>query len=211
MRKRDAVSGPVLIKSRLPRTQAAAVQRHCSASSAAHRTPATQESKRSGSTGGESRYAFRSKAEMGGRRRGIPLGREAPAGADPALFRLRRGICDYLAGAGRGELLDRTLFPVALTVTPHRGHLVVVRRLRLDRPEAHAEDRVGMTPVQPDVRFCRLVQVFWIRAVMYYGEVIVRTPRVIGCPPHNRQIAVSRFELWSLGNPDSCSLRVRRK
>ncbi len=30
LRKRDAVSGPVLIKSRLPRTQAAAVQRHCS-------------------------------------------------------------------------------------------------------------------------------------------------------------------------------------
>src|SRR6266852_5270794 len=145
------------------------------------------------------------------RQRGMRRGREAPAGAEPALFRLRRGRRDYLARAGRGEVVNSALLPIALTIAPHRGHLVVVRRLRLDRAQAYTEDCIGMTPVQPDMRFCRLVQVFGVRTVVHHAEVIVRTPRVIGCPPDNRQIAVSRFELWSLCNPDSRSLLRWRK
>ncbi len=143
--ERDAGSVPVLTESRLPRTQAAAVQRHCSASSAAHRTPATQESKQSGSTSGESPYTLDRKLRWVGDGEVCARAGKRP-GAEPALFgprnRLRRGSCDYLAGAGRGEPVDSALLPVAPAIAPHRGHFVVVSRLRLDWAQAYTEDRI---------------------------------------------------------------------
>ena len=43
----------------------------------------------------------------------------------------RRESAGYLTRGGCGELVDRTLHPIAHTVIPHRGHLVVIGRRRL--------------------------------------------------------------------------------
>src|ERR1700730_536991 len=124
---------------------------------------------------------------------------------------LRRGSRDDLAGAGCGESVDGTLLPIALTIALNRGHLVVVRCLRLERVQAYTEYGVGMTPVKPDVRFCRLVQVFRVRTVLHHAEVLVGTPRVVGCPSNNGQIAIRQLELWSFCDLDARSLLRRRK
>src|ERR1700719_720782 len=124
-----------------------------------------------------------------------------------ALFclrsRLRRGSRDDLAGAGCGESVDCTLLPIALSIALNRGHLVVVRRLRLERVQTYAEVRVGMTPVKPDVGFCRLVQGFRVRTVLHHAEVLVGTPRVVGGPSNNCQIAIRQLELWPFCDPDA--------
>ena len=68
-----------------------------------------------------------------------------------------RESAGYLTRGGCGEVVDRTLHPIALTITPHRGHLVVIGSLRLQTIHPHPEDRLWMATVKPDVIFRRLV------------------------------------------------------
>ncbi len=68
---------------------------------------------------------------------------------------------------------------------------VIVGGLRLEAVHAHPENRIGMAPVQPDGRFRRLAQVFWIRTVVHHAEVVVRAPRVVARPPDNGRIVLS--------------------
>src|SRR5882757_5845921 len=57
------------------------------------------------------------------------------------LFWLRVGA-GYLTRGGCGELADRALHPIALTTAAHRGHLVVIGRLRLQTVYPHTENRL---------------------------------------------------------------------
>src|SRR6266436_5672245 len=91
---------------------------------------------------------------------------------------------------------------VALVVGLHRVNLVVVGSLRRKAFHAHAEHRIGMGRVQPDVRFRGLAQVLGIRAVVYNPKVFGRATRVVGGPPDNGQTFCSRFELWSFEDAD---------
>src|SRR5882724_781330 len=125
--------------------------------------------------------------------------------------RLWRVSHDALAGAGCGELGDRALHPIALTIALHRGHLVVIGRLRLETGHAHAENRLCMAPVDTDGRFRRLAQVLGIRPVGHDGEMNVRPPRVVGGPPDNGQVVASHFERWPLGDLDARGFLRRRK
>src|SRR5216683_57977 len=49
---------------------------------------------------------------------------------------------------------------IARTTRVDRVHLVIVGGLRLETVHAHAENCIGMAGIQPDVRFCRLTQIF---------------------------------------------------
>ena len=77
---------------------------------------------------------------------------------------------------------------VALAVGLHRVNLVVVGSVRRKAFHAHAEHRIGMGRVQPDVRFRRLAQILGIRAVVHNSKVFRRAARVVGGPLDNGQI-----------------------
>src|SRR5262245_26035196 len=96
-----------------------------------------------------------------------------------------RVMHDSLSGARCGEFADGALHPIALTIALHRSHLVVIGRLRLQSAHAHAENRLRMATVDPDLRFRRLAQVLGIRTVVDNGEMNVCSTRVIGGPPDN--------------------------
>lgn len=81
-------------------------------------------------------------------------------------------------------------------------NLVVVGSLRRKAFHAHAEHRIGMGRVQPDVRFCGLAQILRILTVVYNPKVFGRATRVVGGPPDNGQTFCSRFERWSLVDAD---------
>ena len=112
---------------------------------------------------------------------------------------------DWVPASGRsapppllcGEGVYWACDSVALAVGLHRVNLVVVGSVRRKAFHAHAEHRIGMCRVQPDVRFRGLAQVLGIRAVVYNPKVFGRAPRVVGCPRNNGQILSSQFELWS--------------
>ena len=57
------------------------------------------------------------------------------------LFWLRVSA-GYLTQGGCGELVDRALHAIALPTAAHRGHLVIIGRLRLQTVHTHAEDRL---------------------------------------------------------------------
>jgi len=57
--------------------------------------------------------------------------------------------------------------PIACATGVDRVNFVIVGGLRPEVVDAHAEQRIGMAPVQPNVRFCRLAQVFWIRTIVH--------------------------------------------
>src|SRR5207248_2872733 len=118
--------------------------------------------------------------------------------AAPGWLPLRlwlRVIIDDLAGWGRGELADRALHPIALALAVGRGHLIEIGRLRFQSLQAHAEDRLRMGSVEPNMTSRRLVQILGIRPVMHDTVMLVIPPRVGGGPPDNRHRGVSRFEL----------------
>ena len=77
---------------------------------------------------------------------------------------------------------------VAPAVGLRRVHRVVVSRPWLQVVHAHAEHRIGMGRVQPDVRSRGLAQVLGIRAVVNNSKVLRRAARVVGGPPDNGQI-----------------------
>jgi hypothetical protein len=121
------------------------------------------------------------------------------------LFRLR--ISPYLlTGRGRGELVDRALRAIALTIAPHRGYRVVIGRLRRQTVDAHPENRLRMAAVEPDVGFGRPAQVFGIRPKIYDGEMVVVASRVGAGPSDNGQVVAREFQLWSV---DDCAREGR--
>src|SRR5712671_5984561 len=122
-----------------------------------------------------------------------------------------RVVIDYLAERRCGEVDDRALHPIALTIGLHRAHLVVVGRLRLQIHHAHPKNRLWMGSVEPDVTFRRLAQILGIRPVMHDSVMLVVAARIGGGPPHNGHVADGRFELWLFGDFDVLSLLLRRK
>jgi len=124
---------------------------------------------------------------------------------------LWRISCDSLARAGRGELVDRALHPIALTSALRRGHFVVIGRLWLQTGHAHAENRLRMAAVEPDLRFRRLAQVPGIRTVLHDSEMNVRTPRVVSGPSYNGQVVASRFKRWPFSDLDALGSLHGRK
>jgi hypothetical protein len=118
---------------------------------------------------------------------------------------------DSLAGRRCGELADRALHPIALTIRSHRAHLVVVGRLRLQTLHAHPENRLWVGAVEPDVTLRRLAQILGIRPVMHDAVMLVVAARVGGSPPDNRRVVVGNFELRRFGDLDMLGLLLRRK
>src|SRR5437867_7945279 len=110
-----------------------------------------------------------------------------------------------------GELVDRALHPIALTSALRRGHLVVIGRPRLQTGHAHAENRLGMAPVDAYGRFRCLAQVLGIRTVVHDAEMNVRPPRVVGGPPDNGEVVASQFKRWPFGDVDVLGLLRWRK
>src|SRR5207249_4946218 len=100
--------------------------------------------------------------------------------------------------------------PIALTVTPLRGYLVVIGRLGLQILHAHPENRLWMRPVEPDVTFRRLAQILGIRPVMHDAVMLVVATRVGRGPPDNRRVVMSQFELRPFGDFDVLGLVLRR-
>src|ERR1700719_2327242 len=122
------------------------------------------------------------------------------AGVPLLLLRNRflRVSDDSLAGAGRGEPTNGAFHAVTLPTPSHRSHPIVISRLRLQTEDAHAENRLWMGPVEPDVRFRRLAQVTGIRAVMRNCEMFIVPARVGSGPPDDRQVVVGQLERWPL-------------
>src|SRR6266568_3581844 len=86
---------------------------------------------------------------------------------------IRPVIYDPHAGRRCGELIDGALHPVALTAAAHRGHLIVIGRLRLQILHANPENRLRMVPVEPNVTLRRLAQILGIRAVVHDAVMLV--------------------------------------
>lgn len=106
---------------------------------------------------------------------------------------------------------DRAFYTVARAVTFHRIDRVVIGGPGLKTIHAHAEYRIGMITIEPDVGFRNRVRVLWVRAVRHYAEMLVGPSRVIASPPDNDEIALSQFECWSLGDADVSSFVRRRQ
>src|SRR5689334_20489648 len=124
----------------------------------------------------------------------------------PRPLRLRlwlRVIIDHLARWGGGEVADRALHPIALAGAVFRGHLVMIRRLWLETLQSHAEDRLRMRSVEPDMAFRRLAQILGIRPVMHDAIMLVEPARVRRGPPNNRHPGGSRLELRRFGDLDA--------
>ena len=116
-----------------------------------------------------------------------------------------------LPGTGRGELMDRALDPVALTIARRRGHRIGIGRLRFQTSHAHAENRLGMTAVEPDWRLRHLGQLPGIGPVVHYAEMLIVPAGVAGRPLDNGQIIDGHFEGRLLRDLGVRSLRRRRK
>src|SRR5215472_10359769 len=122
-----------------------------------------------------------------------------------------RIIVDNLAGWGRSEVANAALHPVALTSDVDRGHFVVVGGLRLQMLQAHAENRLWMRSVEPDVASGCPAQILGIRSVMHDAIMLVVTARIGGGPADDRHPGVGRFELRRLGDLDVLGPFLRRK
>ena len=116
-----------------------------------------------------------------------------------------------LTWGGCGELVDRTLHPVAYTIIPHRGYLVVIGRRRLQTIHAHPEDCLRMTLVEPDVIFRRLAQVIGIGSIVYHRVMVVVASRIGGSPSDDGDVVVGNFERWPFDDLDVLGLRRRRR
>src|SRR6266550_3106271 len=93
---------------------------------------------------------------------------------------------------------------IACATGVDRVNFVIVGGLRPEVVDAHAEHRIGMAPVQPNVRFCRLAQVFWIRTIVHQAEMLLTAPRVTARPSDYGRIIASRFKRRPFRNPDMC-------
>src|SRR5947208_11274868 len=115
---------------------------------------------------------------------------------------------EALPGSNRGKSESAPLLclegfylaghPVALAVGFHRVDIIIVGCPRLEAFYTHAENRIGMAGVQPDWRFRCLAKILGIRTVLHPSVIVGRSPRVVGCPPHNCQLGVGTFHFWNL-------------
>src|SRR5882757_9484909 len=133
----------------------------------------------------------------------------------PRMRRLRSrsmsGVSHYsLAGGGGSELPDGALYPVTRAIGPHRINRVVVRGPRRKTVHAHAKNRIGMAPVQSDMRFRRLTEILGIRAVTHDSVMLVGAPGIVARPPDNGRVFDSRFEFWPLCDVDMRGSRSGR-
>src|SRR5712671_663733 len=126
------------------------------------------------------------------------------------LFWLRVSA-GYLTGGGCGEVVDRALHPIALTTAAHRGHLVVIGRLRLQTIYPHPENRLWMGSVEPDGRFRRLAQILGIRTVVDDRKMLVISARVGAGPSDDGEVVVGNFELRRFGDLDVLGPLLRRR
>ena len=124
---------------------------------------------------------------------------------------LRRVSYDSRAGTGCGELVDSAPHAIALTIGLHRGYLVIIGGIRLQRLHAHPEDRLWMALVEPDVIFRRLAQIIGIRPIVYDGVMVVVASRIIGGPSDDGDVVVGSFERWPFEDLDVFGLRRRRR
>src|ERR1700685_2604614 len=97
--------------------------------------------------------------------------------ARTALLALRRWSCgvskESLALSRHCELLDWARYTVTPAIAAHRHHPVVVGRTRRQPTYAHAENRLWMGPVEPDVGFRPVPRIFGSPPVVNETEVIV--------------------------------------
>ena len=121
----------------------------------------------------------------------------------------QRVSAGLLTRGGCGELVDRTLHPVAYTIIPHRRHLVVVGGVRFQTIHPHPEDRLRMALVEPDVIFRCLAQIIGIGPVVYDRVMVVVASRIGGGPPDDRDVVVGSFERWPFDDLDVLGLRCR--
>ena len=125
--------------------------------------------------------------------------------------RRSRGVGhDAFAWTGRGELINRALNSVALTITRRRGHRIIVGRLWFQTFQAHPES-LRMTAVDPDRRLRRPAQLSRIGPVVHDAEVLIVPAGVGGRPPDNGQIVDGHFEARIVRDLDLRSLWRRRK
>ena len=68
-----------------------------------------------------------------------------------------------------------------------------------------------MAPVESDVRFCRLAQLRWVRAVMNDGERISRPSGVVGGPSDDGEVVARKFERRALDDLNLPGSLCRRK
>src|SRR6516164_60552 len=126
------------------------------------------------------------------------------------LFWLRVSA-GYLTQGGCGELVDRALHAIALPTAAHRGHLVIIGRLRLQTVYPHPENRLWMGPVEPDGRFRRLAQILGICTVVDDRKMLVISARVGAGPSDDGEVVVGNFELWRFGDLDVLGPLLRRR
>src|SRR5258708_29354585 len=100
----------------------------------------------------------------------------------PASVRRKAAIVLIVPGLLRLEDFYSANHSIALPTCVGRVHLVIVGGLGAQSLHAHAENRIGMSLIEPDVRFCRLSQVFGTSAVVHHAEVFVSASRVSARP-----------------------------
>jgi hypothetical protein len=90
----------------------------------------------------------------------------------------------------RGELLDHALYLVVRAIGSHGLNRIVIYRSWFQVIQHHTENRIGMTPVQPDVGFCSLALVSCTRAEMSYAEMLIVSRGVAAGPTDNGPIVL---------------------
>src|SRR5579863_8052711 len=89
-----------------------------------------------------------------------------------------------------GELLDSALYVIVRAIGSHGINRIVICRFWLQVIQHHTENRIGMTPIEPDVGFCRLAQVCRTCTEMNYAEVLVISPGVAAGPTDNSPVVL---------------------
>ena len=72
---------------------------------------------------------------------------------------------------------------------------IVVRRIRLQTRNHHAEFRSGMFTIEADVRLGLLVELLWLGSVVRDAKMLVGSPGVRGGPPDDSPVAPDAFNL----------------
>jgi hypothetical protein len=103
-----------------------------------------------------------------------------------------------------GEVIYIALHAVQLAGSFHRVNAVIVGFPRLYVLQQHAEHRIGMVLIQPDVTLRSQVQVVRISPVLHKPKVLVRAARVVACPSDNGLVVPKQFEGWSFSNMHLC-------
>ena len=91
---------------------------------------------------------------------------------------------------GRGERLHHALHLIVLAIGSHGANRIVICRCWFQVIQPHTENRIGMTPVQPDVGLRHLAQVSRTRTEMNYAKVLVVSPGIAAGPTDDSPIVL---------------------